>query len=1286
MGEQIGSRHGWQRRAIIASAIFALLIVVLHRPLLLVIARSVAIHYANKEHLQLALTLHGTVFTNLTATNIHAVSTGPSDVESIDVKLIRLDYNLFDLIRGRKVDVLRNVELYSGRIVLTPSHPRPPHPVRPNRHVTLPSIIPNRLQVSDLSVIVHDRPRDFVVEHLDLGLDPHTPGELHIARLQLSNGEFWSNLEGITSYVGRNLIVRELKLNDQDRIRLLNVDASHIATKQLAINFEAGMGPGIISNTITLEEKGSSINAQLRLEMKNVAAEALNKYTALPKEYLGGQIEELLLQGTGAVESPRSWTGAATATINDFHVGGIHFDRWVFQSSAGNGVAALRSADAIEGSSAIHLHGLLTLPDKLGGFRRASANIELTSENIDLHQLTSRMARPFSGVAQANGTIEAKEGKLKAAVSLNATSVKSGDDTIEKVAVDLSASKNIPPANSGKSWFAGLRSRLNVTVSGLQLGDYIIDSVTGVVTSVDDLVQIDRLELRRKQNNLTVAGQYRLPADFAETSRTGQVQFSVAAPELGDFWNSDSPDKWSGALQGEGQVFWTDGIGNGEVSFSSNDIRTRGLELKQLNAQCSIAHNVVYLNDFRSNLSEQDFIRADGIVDLWGTHHYTAKISANIGDLSQLQPLLRSFGNQNTLAGSLMVDWTGSGDAIRFKNSGQLRLTLENAHYGNLRSLQANVDATYSPDSLDIPTIFLQSDQMDFHAIVRSNGETLEVTKIQLDQGQAKYASGYISIPFIWKNLGTNAAIIPGGGKVTANFQSENLDIKKLFEDFGAKPLASGILSVKLDARGTASHPDAEFDLEIRDLRSEQLPKFEPATFHLAAQCADGRLSVSGKLQQAKIQPVELTAQFPLDLPRVVQEGKIADQTPLKANLKMPRSSVNFLRQFIPAVQEVDGDVALDVDVSGTFARPMFKGRADMTVNVARTIDPTVPALQNFKARLIFANETLTLDQFGGELSGGHFSATGRIVVPKLTSASVDLAFKAESALVARNDTTAIRTDADIRLQGPITSVNVTGNVALTNSHILKNLDLIPISLPGRPPPQAPASHPQLVLPPQFRDWKFDLAIKTKDPVSIRGNLATGGAVVDLRFVGTGAHPGLDGLVRLENVEATLPFSRLQIGYGFLYFKPDDSLNPKIDLHGTSVIQDYTVHVYIYGTALAPEAIFNSEPPLPQEDLISLLSTGTTREQLTGNNNVLAGRAAMLLVQQVYRKVFKKGQATQTNSVFDRFDLDVGTVDPRTGQQQATARFKINNQFVVVGDLGVSGDYKGMIKYLIRFH
>jgi hypothetical protein len=262
----------------------------------------------------------------------------------------------------------------------------------------------------------------------------------------------------------------------------------------------------------------------------------------------------------------------------------------------------------------------------------------------------------------------------------------------------------------------------------------------------------------------------------------------------------------------------------------------------------------------------------------------------------------------------------------------------------------------------------------------------------------------------------------------------------------------------------------------------------------------------------------------------------------------------------------------------------------------------------------------------------------------------------------------------------------VTGNVALTNSHFLKNIDLIPIGLPGRPAPEPPSSSPEYSLPdPPFRNWKFDLAIKTKDPVLIRGNLATGSAIVDLKLTGTGLHPELDGVVRMKNVEATLPFSRLDVSYGFLYFNPSDPFNPKIDLQGTSVIRDYTVRVYVYGTLLEPEAIFTSEPPLPQEEIISLIATGATRAELSGNSNVLAGRAAMLLVQQLYRKIFKKGEPTQSNTIFNRLDLDVGTIDPRTGQQQATVRLRIDDHFVLVGDVGVGGNYRGMLKYLIRF-
>ena len=98
-----------------------------------------------------------------------------------------------------------------------------------------------------------------------------------------------------------------------------------------------------------------------------------------------------------------------------------------------------------------------------------------------------------------------------------------------------------------------------------------------------------------------------------------------------------------------------------------------------------------------------------------------------------------------------------------------------------------------------------------------------------------------------------------------------------------------------------------------------------------------------------------------------------------------------------------------------------------------------------------------------------------------------------------------------------------------------------------------------------------------------------------------------------------------------------------------------------------------------------MLATGTTREELLSGGNVLAGRALMLLGQQLYQKVFKKGQSTKSNSVFDRLQVDIGNVDPRTGQQTATARYRVTDQWRVIGEIGVQGDFRGTVKYLIRF-
>jgi hypothetical protein len=1272
------------RRVMAALAVCALLLIIFHRPILLAIGRQIVLRYAAGEHLKADFRLEGNPFSNLTVRNLRAFAVGPSGIESIDIDYLYVDYSLFGLARHGLSHLLDNVEARSARIVLSPS--KAPQKARPPiSKVELPKLFPERIRLADATLIIRGDPHDLVAEHVDVDLNPRSPGDVRIEKLQLPTCDSWSRISGKTSYTNKDLVVRDLVLSDQEKIHLLNVDASHIDANTLAINLNCTIGGGQFSAAAGLTETKSSLDAKIKLTAEKIAAESLNKF--FPAGYLSGEIDHLALEGTGVIDAPRTWSGTMLLQISNVHRPEIDFNNGVVEVSAEQGRATLRSADIVQDKNEFHLRGTAELPAAIEDFGRTPTTLEISGTAPDLDRLTAGLPVRLTGSAQFNGKIDIVNAKIDANLGVAGNAVGFPDGTIEKLTATLRASKSVTRADAKRPWFADLRTAMEFGLSNIHYRDYVIDSVEGSLNGTDDILGLDRLNLRRNQNELSVRGRYRLPEEVGKVlSQPAEMNVALNALEAGDFWVPDSLNKLSGPLQMAAQIEWKQQTANGQVSISGSNLRMRDLVFRQLSTQCSISNSVIYLNDCSAILNETDFFNATGTLNLRRPYHYDGRVSARVANLSSLQPLLSASGNQNELAGSFALDWEGNGNAQTWKNSGKLKFVLEKGRYGDLQSLRANIDTSYSPDGLDVPIIFFASNKMNFQAIAEAKGETLEISKIQLDQGEAKFAAGYISIPFVWRNLGTSAPVCPPNGKVVANFQSENLDIKKFFEGVGAKPAASGMLSVRLDAQGTIADLNARLDIQMRDLRSERWPKLEPGTFDLSAQAVHDQLAISGKLQQARIQPLELTASMPFDIPKIARARKLPDETPITANARLPRSSVNFLRQFIPDVQQLDGDLGLDVDVRGTIAQPVLSGSADMTINVARPSNVTLPALNSFKARLNFTGDALTIQQFGGELSGGKFTVTGGVRFPKLTQPMIDLQLKADSALIARNDTLTARANADIKVTGPFASATVTGNVAMTNSQFLKNIDLIPIGLPGRPAPEPPSSRPQISLPePPFRDWKFDVAIKTKDPVLIRGNLATGGAISDVKLTGTGLRPELQGSVRLENVEATLPFSRLEVSRGSLTFDPSDSMNPRIDLQGTSVLRDYTVRVYVYGTVLSPEAIFTSEPPLPQEEIISLIATGATRQELSGSNNVLAGRAATLLVQQLYRKIVKKGEPTQSNAFFNRMDLDLGTVDPRTGQQQATARFKINDRLVLTGDVGVRGDFRGRLKYLIRF-
>ena len=118
------------------------LLIIFHRPILLATVRHFASRYATKENLKMDFRLEGNPFSYLTVRNLHAVPTGPSAIESVDVDSLYVDYSLLGFARHGVSHLLQNVELRGAQVVLSPARAPPRNP-RPKKKLTLPTRFPS---------------------------------------------------------------------------------------------------------------------------------------------------------------------------------------------------------------------------------------------------------------------------------------------------------------------------------------------------------------------------------------------------------------------------------------------------------------------------------------------------------------------------------------------------------------------------------------------------------------------------------------------------------------------------------------------------------------------------------------------------------------------------------------------------------------------------------------------------------------------------------------------------------------------------------------------------------------------------------------------------------------------------------------------------------------------------------------------------------------------------------------------------------------------------------------
>ncbi|HEX8295249.1 MAG TPA: translocation/assembly module TamB domain-containing protein, partial [Chthoniobacteraceae bacterium] len=1131
--------------------------------------------------------------------------------------------------------------------------------------------------------------------HLNTRVETISAGaaKIDVVRVASEFSEGWANISAVDLAAGGNTVSLSSKIRLPETVndfRKTDVDAT---LKIAAADLPALTGPspqpitGAVNGGGTVSMRGGLLTAALDVNAEQIAGRDLNVEA--------GKLEVRLTKRLDP--APPSALHALDGTVSG-EFSGLRFQTFKGGSvrlnveSLNDLIDLQASLDAAENQVALKTRVRLPQGEHAALLARSDvdADWQITAPNLPV--LTGMLPDPISGSVNGSGKASMRAGVLTANGSVAAEKLANKDLGVAagKIAFDVTRQIDPPPP----SMFDGLAGKVSADLSALRFQTFTADLIRLDGETLNRAVKLSALELRSGENFITAAGTAELPRDpknFAQMPV--DAQFQIRVPQLGAFGVVVNRETLGGRLEGDGTLKMVEGGLAGGIKLDGADFTLGGFKAQRLAVKVDVANNEAVIDQFALQIDPANQIAITGKSGVAQPFAYEAGLAIDFKSLSALQPLLDALGQKKAIAGVFGAQWSGRGQVQPQAHSGELKVELSKAKFGDLDLREIRFAGLYTPEYAESQPFRFVTGKTSLEGVIEFRERKLRLRDLNLSQAGTQVLSGYALLPF---SPGNAAERIPMNERLAVNISTTKLDIDQLLASFGQTSPAAGTITANLLAGGTLLNPFAHLKVVGERLQGKAAKQFDPAALTLDLHYSEKDLTLAATVKQPQIQPLTIKGRAPLDLEATIQNKKLDPNLPLEFVAQLPTSSLAFIPKVVPAVRRIDGTAGLDVRVGGTVGKPVFSGGAAVELKNARLVNENVPVVGAFRAKLAFAENTLNFQTFEGEVGGGTFKLGGNIGLANPKDPIFALRLQSDEVLVKRDDAITIRADTDVKLDGPLTAAAVSGTLYIVHSRFFKEIDILPIALPGKPKPvpKSAQTGPTTVSFPEapLRDWKFDLAIKTRedDPFLIRGNLANGAATVNLRLGGTGLAPYLEGTVNIRQFLATLPFSKLAITSGFLAFTKDLPFQPTMELQAESTVRNYLVHAFIYGKATDPQVTLNSEPPLPHADIVSLLATGTTTAELGGSANALASRAAVLAIKQLYQKIVKSKtppaqQNADTGSIMDRFDFEVGAVDNRTGGQEATARFELNKQIYLLGEVGVDGNFTGSLKYLIRF-
>jgi outer membrane protein assembly complex protein YaeT len=408
----------------------------------------------------------------------------------------------------------------------------------------------------------------------------------------------------------------------------------------------------------------------------------------------------------------------------------------------------------------------------------------------------------------------------------------------------------------------------------------------------------------------------------------------------------------------------------------------------------------------------------------------------------------------------------------------------------------------------------------------------------------------------------------------------------------GAPPDMSGTISV--DAEVSAKRPDLaslEGRITFQDLDVSMsglgLAQKAPSTIRIASGKATvEQMELSGSAGEIKAGgTVGLLAERPID---VNVDGKL--------NVAALSVVTNKVR--------TEGDSTLNLHARGTITDPEVTGTVDITNTSFASDNPNI-AGESLNAHLDLEGKRIVLSKLESDLNGGTLSGSGSLTLGNGSVSEIDLrittkdvAFDAPLDLrsISSSNIRVTRRGDDIVIGGQVTidEAGLTGDINFDQGLLAAMTQRRRLDLTEK-------------RNPFLERVRFNINVDTATPILVDNNLAKAEIESGLRLVGTPYEPGLLGEIRLlEGSEVRLNERRYQAEPSVITFVDERRIFPSFDLHLDTTVSNYAITIAVTGTPGDTETTLTSEPSLPEPDIMSMLVTGRTLDQMRGEEYEVA--------------------------------------------------------------------------------